>query len=331
MKQTRKMTLSLTVILALGLMFFTGTGFCKYPVDKLTIVVPYNTGGTTDRISRAMAPALSKQLGVPVTIENRGGGGSIVGSKAHLKNDPADGSFIVYQIQPYLSGAIIKGAYKLDDWDFIGANYWSPQSIWVKKDSKYKTLEQLLDDIKTKSTKIKHSYLPNSWSLPIIALLKERLGVEPKAIPYQGGGNQRMAVISGDVDFAITELYGTRAAADADLRPLCVFDTERVAAYPDVPTVNEVMKKLGYDPLPVVSNFRFYKVKKGFKQKYPDRWNALVQAMEKASADPGFKEILNKQKLVTTWKGPDECRKAIVESNEFCQKYKEFWLKKKKK
>ena len=125
-------------------------------------------------------------------MKNRGGGGSFVGSEAHLKNDPADGSFIVYQIQPYLSGAIIKGAYKLDDWDFIGANYWSPQSIWVKKDSKYKTLEQLLDDIKAKSTKIKHSYLPNSWALPIIALLKDRIGVEPKAIPYQGGGNHGM-------------------------------------------------------------------------------------------------------------------------------------------
>jgi tripartite-type tricarboxylate transporter receptor subunit TctC len=288
--------------------------------------VPYTTGGTTDRIARAMAPALSEQLGVPVTIVNRKGGGSIVGIKAHLKNDPDDGSFIVYQIQPYLSGAIIKGAWKLDDFDYLGANYWSPQSIWVRKDSKYQSLEQLLKAIKADPSKIKHSYLPNSWSLPVIALLGEQIGAEPKAIPYQGGGPQRLAVISGDVDFAITELFGTRAAAEADLRPLCVFDETRVAsAYPDVPTANEVMEKMGLKPMPVVSNFRFYIVKKGFRQKHPDRWNYLVAAMAKASADPGFKEILGKQKLEATWKGPEACEKAVVESDQFCQKFKAFW------
>jgi putative tricarboxylic transport membrane protein len=332
MDKKSKVTLALTIILGFGLMFFPGAGLCKYPVDKLTIVVPFSTGGTTDRIARAMAPAISRQLGVPVMIINRKGGGSIVGIKAHLKNDPADGSVIAYQIEPYLSGAIVKGAWKLDDFDYLGVNYWSPQSIWVRKDSKYKTLEQLLEAIKADPKKIKHSYLPNSWGLPILALLKERIGAEPKAIPYQGGGPQRMAVISGDVDFAVTELFGTRAAAAADLKPLCIFDTTRAtSAYPEVPTVNEVMKKMGLSPMPVVSNFRFYLVKKGFKQKYPDRWNALVKALEKASADPEFKDILSKQKLEVTWKGPEECQKAVEESNQFCQQFKQFWAKKEKK
>lgn len=325
MNKKTNVGLALTIILGLGWMLFPGAGLCEYPVDKLTIVVPYPTGGTTDRLARVMTLPLSKQLGVPVTIANREGGGSIVGIKAHLKNDPADGSFIVYQIQPYLSGGIIKGAWKLNDFDYLGLDYWSPQSIWVRKDSKYKTLEQLLEAIKTDSKKIKHGYLPNSWGLPIMALFKERIGAEPKAIPYQGGGPQRMALVAGDTDFGVTELYGTRAAAEADLRPLCVFDTARVAAYPEVPTVNEVMKKMGLKDMPIVSNFRFYHVKKGFKQKYPDRWDTLIKAMEKASADPGYKDMLSKQKLEATWKGPTECEKEVVESDRFCQQFKEFF------
>ncbi|MFH1757448.1 MAG: tripartite tricarboxylate transporter substrate binding protein [Pseudomonadota bacterium] len=326
MNRKINVALALTIVLGLGWMLLPGAGFCAYPVDKLTIVVPYPTGGTTDRLARARTPALSKQLGVPVTIANREGGGSIVGIKAHLKNDPADGSFIVYQIQPYLSGGIIKGAWKLSDFDYLGLDYWSPQSIWVRKDSKYKTLEQLFEAIKTDPKKIKHAYLPNSWALPIIALLKERIGAEPKAIPYQGGGPQRLAIIAGDVDFGVTELYGTRAAAEADLKPLCVFDTARVtSAYPETPTINEVMKKMGLKAMPIVSNFRFYLVKKGFKQKYPDRWDTLVKAMQKASADPEFKDILSKQKLVATWKGPEECERAVVESDQFCQQFKAFF------
>ncbi len=297
----------------------------KYPLDKLTIVVPYPTGGTTDRLARVMAPFLSKQLGVPVTIANREGGGSIVGIKAHLKNDPADGSHIVYQIEPYLSGGILKGAWKMEDFDYLGVDYWSPQSIWVKKDSKYATLEQLLQEIKALGPKIKHGYLPNSWGLPVVALLKERIGTEPKGIPYQGGGPQRIALLAGEIDFIVSELYGTRAAAEADLKPIGIFEKSRMALYPEVPTINEVMEKMGLKPMPIVSNFRFYLVKKGFKQKYPDRWDMLIKSLEKASADPEYKVILSKQKLEATWKGPSECAKAVAESFKYCEQFKEFF------
>lgn len=247
--------------LVAGGLIFPSLGNCKYPLDKITIVVPYPTGGTTDRLARVMAPFLSKHLGVPVTVANRPGGGSIVGIKAHLKNDPADGSHIVYQIEPYLSGGILMGAWKMEDFDYLGVDYWSPQSIWVKKDSKYTSVDQLLHDIKAQGPKIKHGYLPNSWGLPVVALLKERIGAEPKGIPYEGGGPQRMALLAGDVDFIVSELFGTRAAAEADLRPICIFEKKRVNFYPEVPFINEVMEKMGLKPMPIVSNFRFYLVK----------------------------------------------------------------------
>jgi tripartite-type tricarboxylate transporter receptor subunit TctC len=325
MNKIKKITLGAFLVLVAGGIIFPTLGHSKYPVDKLTIVVPYPTGGTTDRLARVIAPFLSKQLAVPVTIANREGGGSIVGIKAHLKNDPADGSHIVYQIEPYLSGGILKGAWKIEDFDYLGVDYWSPQSIWVKKESKYNSLEQLLQDIKTYGPKIKHGYLPNSWGLPVVALLKERIGAEAKGIPYQGGGPQRMALLAGDIDFIVSELFGTRASAEADLRPICIFEKARMAIYPEVPTINEVMQKMSLKPMPIVSNFRFYLVKKGFKQKYPDRWDMLVKALEKASADPDYKTILSKQKLEATWKGPADCEKAVAESYQYCEKFKEFF------
>ncbi len=51
-------------------------------------------------------------------------------------------------------------------------------------------------------------------------------------------------------------------------------------------------------------------MKKGFKQKYADRWDMLVKSLEKASTDPEYKVILSKQKLEATWKGPSECEKG---------------------
>lgn len=315
----------MTIIIFLILVFSSAAPGAEWPTKQLNIVVPYETGGTTDRVVRVMVPYLQKELGVPVVVVNRPGGGGLVGTKAHLKNDPDDGSFICYTIQPYLSSQVIKGAFSLEDFAYIGVNYWSPQSIWVKTDSKFKALQELLVAIKNSPAKIKHAYLPNSWSQVVIAMLAERIGAEPKGIPYDGGGPQRIAVISREVDFAVTEVYGTLAGAGADMRMLCVFEKERLAQFPDVPTVNEVMKQMGYQEFPVLSNFRFFFVKKGFKDKYPDRWDKLVKAFEKIDANPELRDLAAKQKLYLSWKGPDFARKAIHEAHQFAMKFKEYW------
>jgi len=68
-----------------------------------------------------------------------------------------------------------------------------------------------------------------------------------------------------------------------------------------------------------------YLVKKGFKQKYPDRRDMLVKALDKASADPEYKTILSKQKLEATWRGPADCEQAVAESYQYCEKFKEFF------
>ncbi|MBM4332062.1 MAG: tripartite tricarboxylate transporter substrate binding protein [Deltaproteobacteria bacterium] len=299
-------------------------GFCKWPTKQLNIVVPYGAGGTTDRVMRGLAPFLEKEIGAPVVIVNRPGGGALVGTKAHLANDPADGSFIVYTIQPYLSGQIAKKAFTIDSFDYFGLNYRSPQGVWVKSDSKYDTMEKLIKAIKETPTKIKMAYIPNSWSPVASALLAERIGAEAKGIPYEGGGVQRMAIVSGDCDFTITEVYGTLAAAAQDMKALAVVEEERLPEIPNVPTLNEVLKKIGASPMPDLSNTRFFLVKKGFKEKYPERWTMLLQAMEKAHKNPDFIAMMAKQKLEVTWKDAEATRKSVVESDKICQKYAKY-------
>lgn len=295
----------------------------KWPTKQVNLVVPYDTGGTTDRVVRALAPFLQKELGVPVVVENRAGGGGLVGTKAHLQNDPADGSYIVYTLEPYLSAQVLKGAYKIDDFDYICVNYWSPQAIWVKSDSTYKTVQDLLKAIKDKPNKIKNAIIPNSWSKAVSSMLAERTGSKIKDIPYTGGGPQRMAVVSGEVDFTITEVFGTLAGAGDDMKMLCVFDKQRLPQFANVPTINEVVKEMGYSEFPALSNFRFFFVKKGFKEKYPDRWEMLVAALEKSFNNPELKEISSKQQLDLVWKGPDFAKNAVLESSQTIIKYKD--------
>ena len=317
-------------LMAIVLMLVSpGTGMAAWPTKQLNVVIPFSPGGTTDRIARAMGPFLEKELGVPVVMVNRKGGGSVVGTKAHLKNDPADGSFIVYTIEPYLSGAVFKKAFELEDLDYFGMNYFSPQGLWVNAKSKYKTAQELFADIKAKSGKATMSVVPNSWSRVGNALIKDRLGVAVKGIPYQGGGKQRMAVIKNDVMCTITEVFGTLAAAAEDMKCLAVFGDKRLAALPDVPTFNEVMKDMGLEGIPPLSNFRFFMVKKAFKAKYPDRFKALTKALEKASQNPEYVEIMAKQKLKIDWQGPEQTKAAIYDAHKTLVPFAHFWQKKK--
>lgn len=304
-------------------------GMAAWPTKQLNVVIPFSPGGTTDRIVRAMGPFLEKELGVPVVMVNRKGGGGVVGTKSHLKNDLADGSFIVYTIMPYHSGAVFKEAFKLEDLDYLGMNYFSPQGLWVNAKSEYKTAQELFAYIKTNPGKATMSVVPNSWSRVGNALLKDRLGEEIKSIPYQGGGNQRMAVIKNDVLCTITEVFGTLASAAADMKCLAVFGDKRLEALPNTPTFNEVMKDMGLTGIPPLSNFRFFMVKKAFKAKYPDRFKALVEALKKASTNPEFVEIMAKQKLEIDWQGPEQTTAAIYEAHNTLKPFAHFWQKKK--
>lgn len=324
--KTRNILVFTAVTVSILLLFGSGVGYCKWPTKQLNIVVPYGAGGTTDRVIRALAPFLEKEVGVPVVPVNRPGGGALVGTKAHLVNDPADGSFILYTIQPYLSGAIVKGAFKLDDFDYFGLNYYSPQGLWVNtKAGKYKTAEDLFKAIQASPGKIRMSIIPNSWSRPAAALLSERLGAAIKEIPYEGGGKQRMAVIKQEVDFTVTEIHGTLAAAAEDMTCLGVFAKKPVPVVANVPLINDKMKALGMAPLPALSNTRFFVVKSAFRKTYPDRFNMLDAAIKKACENPEFVQIMNKQKLDVSWMTPDESKAEIYESDTVLQKFSKFW------
>ncbi|WP_366922048.1 tripartite tricarboxylate transporter substrate binding protein [Metallumcola ferriviriculae] len=298
----------------------------EWPKDPINIVVPYSTGGTTDRLARAIAPFLQKELGVPVVIENRSGGGGLVGTQAHFLNDSDDGSYLVYTLQPYLSGQIIRGSdFGLNDFDYLGVTYWSPQAIFVQKDSPYKTFEDLVKALQEDASKVKYSYIPSSWSQVASAQLDELAGQEATGVPYDGGGPQRMAVVSGEVDYTITELHGTMSSVGEDIRTLALFDEEESKDFPGIPLANDILQEMGLPKMPIMSNFRFLMVKKGFKEKYPDRWDKLEGALNKAFENPEMQDFVEKQKLSVYWKGPDFATKAVKDSDQTCQKFKRFW------
>ncbi|MCG8335239.1 MAG: tripartite tricarboxylate transporter substrate binding protein [Proteobacteria bacterium] len=320
-----KFLFSMVFLVCLGLTSLQVMAMDKWPTKQVSIVVPFSPGGTTDRVARALALFLEKELQVPVIIVNRKGGGGIVGTKAHLKNDPDDGSYLVYSLEPYLSAAVVNNAFEIDDFEYFGMTNRSPQGLWVNKKSKFQTANDLFNTLKN-GKRVTTAVIPGGWSRAAVAIINDRLKSKAKQIPYQGGGAvQRMAMIKQETDFAVSEFYGTAAAAGEDLKCLGVFAESRLSDFPEVPTINEVLQQMNLKPIDPLYNFRFLMVKKSFRQKYPDRWKMMADAIAKAIQNQDYKAQMSKQNIKISWMNAAQTKNLIETTDAVLQTYSEYW------
>ena len=119
-----------------------------YPTKPLTMIIPYGAGGTTDTWGRKLAVLLEKYLGQPITVTNQGGASGSIGSQ-FVKEQPSDGYTLLVCAETmgtYQTMNICDLGY--DDFTVISPLVGDPKVLVVGKDSKYNTLEELLDDIK---------------------------------------------------------------------------------------------------------------------------------------------------------------------------------------
>ncbi len=213
----------------------------EYPKGAITMVVPYGAGGTTDTTGRKFAVALQKQLGVPVTVQNVSGASGSVGAKAVLDARP-DGYTIHYTADS-LGTQQVMGISDMsyDNFTPIMAVVNDPKVIVVKGDSKYQTLEDLLNDMKANPGKVKMSYTGPGGSGHVQALIFEEQGYDMALTAYSGGGDCIIAVLGDQVDFTNSNFSTIgKYLESGDLRLLGISAMDRLPGYPDVPTLADV-------------------------------------------------------------------------------------------
>src|SRR5262245_34395351 len=128
-----------------------------WPARPLTIVVPFDVGGSVDRLARGLANFLPRQLGQPVTVVDRPGAGGQIGT-TWLLQQPDDGyTLMVSPVIPYIGVNILvtKSRYTLDDFAFVNAQWMDFQVLAVPKDSPYQTAVELIEAIKAKPGTLK--------------------------------------------------------------------------------------------------------------------------------------------------------------------------------
>ncbi|WP_018923050.1 tripartite tricarboxylate transporter substrate-binding protein [Salsuginibacillus kocurii] len=294
-----------------------------WPDETLTIVNPFSSGGSIDRQSRELTPLLEEELGEAVNVENREGGNGLVGAQDHLQNDPDDGSHILFHSHPHFDGGIFRGAeYEFDDYDYMGTVHDSPIGLFVPEDSDYETFEDLIDDLENNPGGLNYGMLTGSWEDVAGQMLLDELGLEAAGVPYDGGGPLRTALVSGEVDFAFTDIEGVYASIGDEARALGLFSNDPYPEDTDVPLMNDLMGEKGEDiDFPEMSSVRYLKVKEGFKDEHPERWDIWIDALEAAVTSDEYVEWGQEQGMNLEWQGPDETYDFLSESHEIFLEY----------
>jgi len=226
---------------------FATTAFAQYPDRALRMVVPQAAGSSTDTSARVVAAELSKVIGQPIVIDNKPGGGFVIGNDAVAKAEP-DGYTILaaniggFAIAPTMMSKI---PYDLDkDFQPIRQMQMSHLLLIVSPKSDFKTIEDLIAYAKANPGKLSHASSGSGSPGHVGAeLFKHMAGIEAVHVPYKGGAAAIADLVAGRVDFMFESLSSSSPhAKSGNVRALGVSGEARSQAFPELRTIGEVVK-----------------------------------------------------------------------------------------
>jgi tripartite-type tricarboxylate transporter receptor subunit TctC len=280
----------------------------EWPTRPIEMVVGFAPGGGTDLVGRAAAAALSKQLGVPVQVVNRAGGGGVVGFDA-VRNAKPDGytiGIITAQVITANLRGVMQATY--EDFEHLGMINIEQGAIVVPANSPYNTLEELIQAARDRPDSITAGNGSEGGSHHMSARnLEAQTGVSFRHVPFDGGPAAILQLVGGHIDAAFVGAVEIAPHAEAGTaKVLAVVGQEgdpRFEGLPDVPSTAE----LGI-PLQI-GTWRSIGMPKGVD---PAIVAKLVSATAEAVKDEELVSTMNDLKLPVRYFGPEEMQAYLA-------------------
>lgn len=214
-----------------------------YPARQVRIVVPFGPGGPADIYARFVGAKLSESLGQPFFVENRPGGGSIVGSDAVAKSPPDGHTLLMMSNTHTVNETLIpKKPFELmrDFAPISGVNY-SDLLLVVHPSVPANTLKDFIELAKSRPKSLNYaSSGPGTPYHMAGELFKAMAGVEIEHVPYKGSDGARAGILGAQVHMMFDAITTMAANARAGkVKALASSGKTRSPVTPDVPTVSE--------------------------------------------------------------------------------------------
>ncbi|GFE50736.1 hypothetical protein So717_24890 [Roseobacter cerasinus] len=311
---------------ALALMGLPGMavadGHASFPDRPIMMMVSYGAGGATDFQARIVTMTAGNEdaLGMPIAIINKPGAGGRVGWNWFATQAEADGYTLgAYNIPHFIAQSIEGGVqYSAESFEPI-ANWGADPAVFVVgADSPFNSMADVVGYATENPGKLTFSGAGLFVGHHIAALqLEKAAGVKLAYIPNNKGGAGAMkAVIAGDVLGGVNNLSDAFRAQEAgNVKILGVFDLERNAFLPDVPT----MAEQGFDIDNASVNFRGVMVPKGTPQPIIDKLAATVPDMfansrvaGKMKAGGSPMHIMTRDEVLDMWAAREETLRELL-------------------
>jgi tripartite-type tricarboxylate transporter receptor subunit TctC len=285
----------------------------NWPNKPVRIVVPFAAGGTTDILARAIAPELSRAFGQQFIVDNRAGAGGNVGAEI-VARSPADGYTLL--MGTVGTHGINRALYEKLPFDPIKdfapitlvAGVPNVMEMQTEK-ARAMGINNVRDFIayaKAHPGKLNMASSGNGTSIHLAGeLFKSMTGTYLVHFPYRGSGPALLDMVGGTMDVMFDNLPSSMAQIKAGkLKALAVTSSQRSAALPDVPTVEEAAGLKGFD----ATSWFGLLAPAGTS---PDIVNRIQQEVAKSLGTPAIKEKLLAQGAIPSGNTPAEFAKHI--------------------
>ena len=279
----------------------------KWPSRPIKLVVPFAAGGNTDAVGRITANYMTKELGVSVVVENRGGAGGIVGTDAVAKAAPDGYTLCICSIGSItIAPATEKLPYDpLSDIAPISLLNTNPLILLVNPEVKANSVQELIALAKATPTGLNYSSSGIGGLMYFSAeLFKSKTGAPITHVPYRGGAPATAAVIVGEVQLVFTNMSDAVGQIEGGkVKALAVTTAKRSPAAPNVPTLAE-QGIAGYH----TESWNALFAPKGTPQAIVDRMALVAAAM---ANDPAVQRQMAGFGSIAVANKPDEFAKML--------------------
>ena len=257
-----------------------------YPDKSIKFIVPWPPGGATDQVARILVQPLTKELGVSVFVENKGGAGGNIGTQAFVQDKP-DG----YSILMATSSTNAAGPHLFANQGFDAAKDFSPvvlvctipNIMVVPASSPWNSMKDLIADAKQNPGQFTYGSAGIGASQHLAgAQFKTVTGLDIRHVPYKGSGPAAIDLMAGHIDMML-DTGSLNNINAGKLKALGIASEKRIPELPNVPTMKEV-------GVPMVANAWYgVMLPAGTPKEIAEKLNA---AFNKVLKDPEVKKRL---------------------------------------
>ena len=303
----------------LGALAFSVVASCawaQYPNKPVLVVAAFSAGGDSDLAARNLTAVFPRYIGQNGVVLNKVGASGAIGSEYVKKAAPDGYTLLLARVGSQATLPALKPdlGYKWNDFTFLGLLELNPYVCAVRADSPFRTFGDLVEGFRKNPGKLKYStagvgtiHEMGPQMLFDILKLGKDAGIQ---IPYKGGGDATVALMSGEVDINCTNL-GTALGfiKSGQLRALMTTTPERYKEIPGVPTVREA----GYPQLERIIGWSALYGPPGMDRTLVAYWGGVLQ---KVAKDPQWVIATERIGSVPRILSPDETARFAKEQFE---------------